>query len=473
MRIFVAVVCLILGAGLDSGLARASEPGIAGERGFWLSQAEAAEDIRYGIARAEAIHPNLYDGADRAHVISLEQRIIEALPNPSATMDIYLALAEIFGQIHDPHFLVMRPASPDGGDLAGADWNAGGADLWVSVMPRGDHLMLLSSRTPGLKAGDVLTTINGKSAIELFTRAAALEPGTPERQALSAGRAFGSLIWDLGIRGPFVVSGTFAGQQGTITVAGATLDSVLPSAAAPIDYGIRLQEIRDRIAFVVFNDYVSRDSFDARLELIFDEISDQNALGLIVDLRENSMKFWPHNFISYISEVPFRPIARIVVKASRECRQQYKNHHKDGGQTVPLEAVLDGGKLSWGFDPELPAANNRRFKGPVAMLIGPGTSDFGNNLANTIGQYKLAELIGKKTAESPDNYQTPCEVHLPHSHIVIQVPNTLLEGDESLRDNRHGVIPDIVVPASMEPAAGDDPDIAAARRWLFDQLGDL
>ena len=54
-----------------------------------------------------------------------------------------------------------------------------------------------------------------------------------------------------------------------------------------------------------------------------------------------------------------------------------------------------------------------RFDGPVAFLIGPGTFSSANILANSIGDFHLAELIGRDTAEIPNNYGMACPVILP------------------------------------------------------------
>ena len=319
-------------------------------------------------------------------------------------------------------------------------------------------------------AGDILTSINGKDAGALFARAAQLEPGEPEFKQYIAQFAFPDALWDLGIRPPFELEGTFAGIPGRIRSAG----WVVPSKpASQDDQGLRVEALPDDIFLIEFDRVTAEPGkFRERLMAVFTQISNAKAKGLIIDLRRNSggSTALGDDLLDYVSSKPHRSFARMQLRASPECRTYFASKFGDSG-LADVDDIADGETRTWNVQVQTPQPNVLRFAGPVAVLIGPGTFSAANVLANSIGDFKLATLIGRDTAEIANNFGLPCPILLPRIGVVLKVPSLYTVRADGNEANREVVHPDIMVVHADDDGSRNDIDVAAARRWLGSQIG--
>jgi hypothetical protein len=442
-------------------------------RGTSLTRKQAAEDIHYALTRAEAVHPHLYWNADRRRVLARADALITALPEPATAMDVYLALAELAGMLGDGHVALTRP-SDQHGDVLSSYLHAGGGLLVATLdHPTNTGLKLYWSRTEGVAAGDVLTRINGLNAKDLFASMQRLEPGEPAFKERNVLRDFPSLLWDLGVRPPFVLDGVFANVPGHITTKGWTQ----PAGSAPPtredDDGLTLKELPNSI-FLLGLDRMTgpRTRFRQHLERIFTQLSKEHATGLVVDLRTNGGGSTERgeDLLAYITDKPRRASARREFRASAECRNYFAANLPVDELGEAVKTLADGASKSWDYPVASPPANALRFTGTVAVLIGPGTFSAANMLANEIADFHLATLIGRDTAEISNNYGMACPVRLPHTGMELLVPSTYFaraNGDEISREDVH---PDLRVPRPKDLPAGEDVDLEAARRWLLSRL---
>jgi hypothetical protein len=461
----------VLCAALLFGLVQIVAAAAADERGTPIAKKLAVEDIRLAVKRAEAIHPNLYWYADRDVVRARMKSLIAALPDPATPMDVYLALAEILGLLGDGHVVASRPTTPDErGDLIDAYLDGGGTVLAVTVQPVEGGLAVVTSRTAGIAKGDVLKTINGTDALTLFDRATALEPGEPGLQRYFAAEELPWLLWDLGLRPPFKLTGSFGGVAGDIAVAGADRRAI--QAKYSVSRGIEYKLQPDSIGLIVFNHMTDGpNAFDAKLADMFERIAQDKPRGLIVDLRGNHGGYTGLGdaLLDYVSNKPHRPFAEVTVRASPECRAFFESDFPGSYYDETTKKLPEGARRTRNVDVETPGANPLRYRGPVAVLIGPGTFSSANILANSIADFGLATLIGRDTAEIANNFGMPCPFTLPNTGISLTVPGTYsvrANGDEASREVVH---PHIAVPWPTDRLPAEDVDMAAARSWLLAQ----
>lgn len=387
-------------------------------RGAVLTRKIVDEEIHLALARAEAVNPNLFWYADRRVVLERAEALIAALPEPTSAMDAYLALSEIVGLPGDGHISLSQPPGPHG-DVLLSYRKAGGSELAVAVMPVGTGLKVFWSGIEGVSNGDVLASINGKDASALFARATQLEPGEPEFQQYTAQFAFPDARWDLGIRPPFELEGTFAGIPGRIRSAGRVMP---PKPNSRDDQGLRVKELPDDIFLVEFDRMTAEPSkFRKRLMAVFTQLFNAKAKKLIIDLRRNSggSTRLGDDLLDYISDKPHRSIAQMQFHASTECRTYFASEFGNSS-LADMNGMADGETRTWEVLVQTPPPHLLRFAGPVAVLIGPGTFSAANTLANSIGDFKLVTLIGRDTAEIPNNFGIPCPTLLPRIGVVLR-----------------------------------------------------
>jgi carboxyl-terminal processing protease len=105
----------------------------------------------------------------------------------------------------------------------------------------------------------------------------------------------------------------------------------------------------------------------------------------------------------------------------------------------------------------------RAFLGPVALLIDSGSASTSEIMAAGLQEAGRARIFGESSpgAALPSNFKTlPTGDLFQYAIADLQTPNgILIEG--------RGVTPDELVPCTRaDLAAGRDPALEAARRWL-------
>jgi hypothetical protein len=437
-------------------------------RGALLEREQAVADIRYALIRAEAVHPRLYWYTSRDAVQRRADELIAALPKTVHAMDVYLVLAELTGMLGDGHMAVSRPRAADGkGDVLSSYTQRGGTRFVADVKEDGASLKVLwaGPGMDGLVAGDLIRSINGQDALSLHAKALALLPGEPELKRYLARRLLGDLLWDIGVDGPFFMEGVFQGRPGHIQSLGYPAPPrEIAEPERKEDSNISYHLLPRRLGLIDFKSmHGDLNVFDGRLKVIFEQIGHDRPVGLVVDLRDNlgGNSLFGTDLLAFITNRPSRPFAQKGIRASPEARKCLAGY--DEGKA--LEKVSDSRGVFWDVPLQTPPPNPLRFAGPVAFLIGPGTFSSANILANTAGDFGLAILVGRPTAERPNNYGEACEVSLPHSGITLSVPSAWFVRANGDRENQDDVLPDILV-ARGTGISEEDPDLAAARAWI-------
>ena len=433
-----------------------------------VSREEAAADIRYAVESVERIHPSLYWNSSLAALVAQQNREIAALPRAPDGMDVYRALSRTLAVLGDGHVNVGRP-HVGGVEILESHVRSGGRLLGLSAEPDAGGLRVLGSLVPGIVRGDLVRRINGKDALALFAAAEGLAPGEAGFKRYLVSSSLPSALWDLGVRPPFELTGLFAGQDATVTTAGQDLQAALRTASAP---SVSYQVSRDGIGYVRLTRMdEALPVSHARFRDIFEKVARDKPSGLILDIRDNlgGSSGVGIDLLSFITSKSYRMVPLAVLRTSAACRDYYTRTKSESvygriqqtlpaGQFVPVHGSF-----------ETAAVNPVRFDGPVAVLIGPGTFSAANILANAIGDFRLATLIGQDTAEFATNYVEPCSFSLPHTGLEVWAPSLLLQRADGKREgDRDHVHPDIVTRRPPDSPTGADPDIETARRYLLD-----
>jgi len=165
-------------------------------------------------------------------------------------------------------------------------------------------------------------------------------------------------------------------------------------------------------------------------------LSDGAEVGLILDLRASGGGI---EALALLVATRFVPVETIVAK--RRARIVGSGERTDAGDVVVRP---------------LPTGVHR---GPVVVLIGPGTSGGGELLAQALGSLGNVTLIGEPTAGVPGQ---PLVRVLPHRWTVGIPHQDFLLPDGTIL-GADGVMPDVVVETSVADIdAGVDPQLEAA-----------
>jgi C-terminal processing protease CtpA/Prc len=354
-----------------------------------------------------------------------------------------------------------------------------------------NRLLITASADPSVPANAELLAIDGRSASELiaeflpYLRADADGDGKrlSQLETHSSGGAMDRL---LPLLHPPAMTGyrlqlrTREGRLIEVRLPGrpvAEREAVLAAAgSAPEREDWRLEIAGDTAVMTLPTFAFWNNAFDWRgfLDASFRTLAEQRVTALVLDLRQNE-----GGSDAIGDALLARLLAAPYTKPSTRSESAYER--------VPyaLARYLD----TWDFDffdrtgkvvrgegrnwqlPWTPARVVepvvQPYRGAVVALIGPRMSSAGYLIARDLKASGAATLIGRRTGGNLRglNGGQLAWLRLPHSQVSVDIPLLASFVEAAPRDG--GVDPDIEVRTRLEDvAAGIDPDLVAARRWL-------
>jgi len=125
---------------------------------------------------------------------------------------------------------------------------------------------------------------------------------------------------------------------------------------------------------------------------------------------------------------------------------------------------LRGGNGDFKMLTALQAERRVNRPGGLTVLIGRENVSVGTEVAWEFDVHTTALLVGEPTPARADNFTCDCfDIHLPHSGIVVTVPQNVANNG----DARPAVVPDVTMAlSSVDFFAGRDPVLDAALRGI-------
>ncbi|RMG45601.1 MAG: hypothetical protein D6718_07050 [Acidobacteria bacterium] len=479
----------VAAAGLSgwSYLAHAPEPPPGPEiatRSF--SPEELAADLEFVLRTFEEVHPDLYFHVSKESIAARAAELRKALARPMTRKEFWPLLAELAASFGDGHTGLEFP----GLELRSAIENG---ERWfpLEVDAFEDGALRVSAvHEPGaaVEPGAWLTSIAGRPAGELFSRFVKTLSGEKlyyrEYQAL---RNFRILLWIEGLEPPFDIEWrTAPDAPAQRTVLGGVTWEALREAkekrhSESADF--RFERMDGDIGYLELRRMRRLGAFRSFLERTFREIQRRPIRGLVIDLRRNGGGSTDigHALLSYITDKPYRMMARMELKVSRQKKRWIEETYFPRAlRWLPLQYLHPLGRRIWrapegsilGFEAEtkVPPENPLRYDGPVCVLIGPRTFSSAQKLANAIKDYHLATLIGRETGGNPNAFGEIYSFRLPHTRLQARASTkryVRANGDASWS---RGILPDIeVIPTLEDKRSGRDRALEVAREWILAQ----
>lgn len=220
--------------------------------------------------------------------------------------------------------------------------------------------------------------------------------------------------------------------------------------------------------------YDSKWDWRAWLNARLDEIATDGTAGLVIDLRANEGGLDCGDPI--ISRLADRPVQTLAAR-------RLVRYRRVPDELRPILRTWDKSFFDWGdravrrderFYDLLPeqaeapalAPTGKRFRGRVAVLVGPQNSSATFNFAQRMQRERLGLLVGEPTGGNRRGINGGCFffARLPASGLEFDLP--LIGVFPVVPQPDAGLLPDVAVaPTVADIAAGRDPALAAARAW--------
>lgn len=354
----------------------------------------AAVALAWGIF--QHLHPEL-DPADPAWRAALRPALAAA---DSPDLETFLrAFRALLAPLDDSRANVLPPAGRSLGALPLA-WEVVEGRLVVTGVVEG---------TEGVRPGDVVEAIDGRSAMEVVAGEEALSSaGTPEARRW---QALDNLLW-----GP-------EGSRTTLRLQGGA-EVALPRETTyeRLPAGTPLQPIAEPRQGVLYVDLGRIEEED--LEALTPRLA--AAKGLIFDLRRG------RNVSTVL-------LSRLIEKTASSSKWQ-----------VPVVMAPDHRDIQWmttfwSIEPKTP-----HFRGRVAFLADGRSDGYGETLLTMIEAYKMGEIVG---ARSGGSNGTLNRAHLPGGWGVTWSGQRVLKHDDSPLQGV-GVAPTVPASRTLRGIAG-------------------
>jgi hypothetical protein len=491
IRLFMAAITLVFMFSLSPGCAGFVSPPVTHDRvepgkfGKIFSPEDLRSDLSFLFTTLEEVHPNIYAYAPKGEIDSLRGQIERGLSTPMTRIEFYSRVAPLVARLGDGHTSVIPPWEE-------FDHYRSRQGLLFPFRIACDTTACFTiarnySGDSTLTIGDRLLAINGLSMDSLG--AAFLEGFSGERTAFrrqSMARSFPMLLWFHHIGPPYdlVLRQHASNSAIARTMDGATDMDILRVDSLLARHKVthppyRAERLEDSIMYVDFRSMVNPVEFEAFLSGTFEDIRARPVKGLIVDLRNNGggNSELGNMLLSFLTDSAYRLAERKEWRMSA----QYKSFMREfipwwirwfpftwvSADARRFLGAEDGAIVVDTFAVERPGSNVLRYRGRTCFLIGPRTFSSAMMLANAVGDFDLATLIGEETGGIPTAYGEVYPFDLPNTKLLVNVSSALFVRSNGDRDDRRGILPDIEVHEFAEDTRmGTDAVLEMAKRWV-------
>jgi hypothetical protein len=426
-----------------------------------FTPAELAADLDALFAIIEEVHPDPYTVLPRDEAAARRAALLAALDRPLLRREFQPRVAELVAALGDGHTALHMPQDEWWRDPQGA-----AVALPVDVAWDGDALRvrrtLVVTEGGDFGPGATLLAINGQPADALFRSFLARQSGETEAwRANSAEISFGLHLWLEGVVAPFHLS--FASALDPARRLSIDTDgyhwNALPRGPAP-GGGERWRLVRrDDGAAVLAIDTLAADldEFEDFLETTFADLQRTPPAALVVDLRRNGGGDARRGdaLLQYLTDRPWRQAARKEWKASERYRAFLKTFLAPWLRWLPVQYLHPVGWKLWTADTgalvvfeeglQAPREEPLRWRGPLAVLIGPGTFSSAVSLAAAVKDCGLALLAGEPTGGECNAFGEVLPFELPATRLRGQVSSARFVRPSGDATQRGGVEPDLVL----------------------------
>ncbi|MBM3985767.1 MAG: hypothetical protein FJ296_08800 [Planctomycetes bacterium] len=435
-----------------------------------FTPAELASDLDALFALIEEVHPDPWTVLSRSEAATRRAALVASLDRPLLRREFQPRVAELVAALGDGHTALYAPQEEWWRDPQGA-----GAALPLDVAWDGAALRvrrtLVVTEGGDLGPGATLLEINGARADELFRRFLAGQSGETEAwRANSVETAFALHLWLEGLVAPFRVSfasALDASRRLTVDMDGQDWNALARGPAPGGGERWRLVRRDDGAAVLALDTLAADlDEFEDFLAATFADLHAHPPAALVVDLRRNGGgdSRLGDELLQYLTDRPWRQAARKEWKASDRYRAFLKTMLAPWLRWLPVQYLHPVGWKLWTAEPgelvvfeqdlHAPRDEPLRWRGPLAVLVGPGTFSSAASLAAAVKDCGLALLAGEPTGGVCNAFGEVLPFELPATRLRGQVSSARFVRPSGDATQRGGIEPDLRI-VQAPGAAGD------------------
>ncbi|OHU88451.1 hypothetical protein BET10_12915 [Pseudoalteromonas amylolytica] len=406
-----------------------------------LSVSQAHQDIEQWFNWLHQTHPDLSHSVE--DVDAFYQKVAQiksAIKSPMTAMTLWQHMAPLNSMLADGHIKVGH-----GSTSQWRQWIVQGTALLpLEVYINDDGIYVArdlgtqTSRYQGAK----IESINGISATSMLQLLLTNTHGDTLafRQSVLESQFNRLFYMTFGPQDSFHINLTHKGKPHSIKLsAKAALPKSLATSTFAEEFNVTYQ---DNTAILRVNTF-AWDGFKQYLTFmdgVFTDIKEKNINHLIIDISKNgggNDDMWMEGILRYIADKPYRHFSTY--------RSKILLKYRDPGQIV---GNIEQGENTRLIQPDLQLDNF--YTGKVSLLIGTGTYSSSVVFANTVQDYKFAQLIGTQTGGRSTQSGGIQFTTLTHSQLQMISPRFLLTRPSGVTQMTP-VVPDISLTQASLP----------------------
>jgi hypothetical protein len=420
------------------------------------------EDLDFLFKTIEEVHPNMYAYTSKEEFSNRLAKLYQQASQPMTRLEFYKAVAPVVASLKNGHTYII-PRLEEFGDYV----LKGGKIAPLVVHWNGESVLLKSyfSSTDLPLGGEVLT-INNQDAKEFLMRLTRYQPSENKPYSmgsLEGGSAFSQFLWlDKGNSESLVL--TVKAGDGTVKeynvkwLSKQEIESEVASNKSKYELMSRSSHTSADYVYryiaecntglIEFNKFDNLEEFKKFLIETFKSIQSQNVHNLIIDLRANpgGASRLGDELLGYLTDKPFLQFEKVELKISPQACRKYEWLKRDNPDIRIGSLKSFEGKLIQ------PGENPLRFSGRTFILIGSRTASSAMSFAAAVKHFRLGDLIGRETMDTPVNFGDCILCKMPNSGLDFNVAckRFICAGG---KPDGYGVLPDYEVKQKPEDTA--------------------
>jgi C-terminal processing protease CtpA/Prc len=420
------------------------------------------EDLDFLFKTIEEVHPNMYAYTSKEEFSKLREKLYQQVTQPMTRLEFYKAVAPVVASLKNGHTYMQTP------DKEFEDYVLKGGKITPLVVHWNGESVLLKSyiSSTDLPLGGEVLTINNQNAKDFLMRLARYWPSENKSYSMSSleeGSSFSQYLWlDKGPSESLTL--TIKAGDGTVKeynvrwLSKQEIESEVASNKSKYELMSRSSHTSANYVYryiaegntglIEFNKFDNLEEFKKFLIETFKNVQSQNVPNLIIDLRTNpgGDSRLGDELLRYLTDKPFSQFEKEELKISPQACREYEWLKRDNPDIRIGSLKFSEGKLIQ------PGENPLRFYGRTFILIGSRTASSAMSFAAAVKHFRLGDLIGQETIDTPVNYGNCILCKMPNSGLDFNVASKRFICAGGKPDG-HGVLPDYEVKQKPEDTA--------------------
>ncbi len=399
------------------------------------------EDADALYATIQDVHPYMFTNISKKDFEKELDNTKSLLTDSTTLFDFYKMFAPLIAKIEDGHTELLCP-------IDFAIEHEFKAFPYSFTIDKADSGLIIRKgfEDANIESGSEVLFINGIPAKELIASTSSMLSGEAHHFKMERLNLFFSpLLYFFIPSEEFDVEYLYNGKKKNTLVQAKPLSDYIKvfltslNETKPYYYSIDKKSGTAIVSIDSFGIYDDKGKEEYRnfLDSVFYEIKDKGINNLVIDVRRNGggLESLVWDLFQYISPVPFQTMGPSISKISRTVKKEYNLD-----EPVGINLIGTKGLISLRENP-------LRYSGNTFLLTSNFTFSSASDLAWAFQYFKMGKIIGEETGGLIVSFGNVFDTKLPNTKLAYGISRWKYYGYGASENLKHGVIPDIIVPA--------------------------